>query len=98
MARGVDESVLDGLVRMVQDIAKMKIAPDADQEATQFLDQLQGLIYDWIRGAPQGGGGRRPPAPEEPMDLPERGQPVPGVMPGMDMAGAVQDLERQLAG
>lgn len=103
MPRGLSDSFADSMAKVLQILATAALAPDADVE---FIDQIQDLIRERI-GLDESSGMEADAgqaAAAMPVEAPPGGMPVTdaqvsrGPTPGMDMAGAVNELERTLAG
>lgn len=97
MARSATDTFADGLFRLVQEIARLKLAPDADME---FLTELEEMLMTRYKssvpsGATEATGGA--PAPMGPSPMPME-QMSRGPAPSPDMSGATQELERIMAG
>lgn len=93
MARGLNEGFVDGLARLVQDIARIKLAPDADPG---FLAQLEQVIIDYIRGSPSTPGPTPAPAPGGQMG--GMGELSRGPTPGNDLGPMSQELAGMMNG
>lgn len=108
--RGATDSFGDGLYRIVQEIARVKLAPDADHD---FLSQLENLLLARYKqstptGAPSAGGAGlglgaasgetgAPPIPVSPEVAPGMGGLSRGPTPRPDLSGAVSELERVMS-
>jgi hypothetical protein len=81
--RGTNESFADGLVRLIQEIARVKVAPDAHLD---FLNQLEGIILDYLNSQTPSPGGPNPA--QEQMSR--------GPAPNPDMSGVGADILAQM--
>ncbi len=92
------ETAVDGLKKILSDIAQVSILPDADP---QFIQQLQQMVVDHLKqmgsqqntpGGMAGPAGPPPPGGPPGMAPPGAGSPPPGMMtggaqPGLNIGG-----------
>lgn len=92
------DSFGDSLAKIMQEIARAKMAPDADYEFLSGLEQMVTERYKSsdpatnVAGVPavEGGMGPVPVSPVEPLSR--------GPAPTPDMAGMTEELSRVMAG
>ena len=84
MARGLTEGFVDGLAKIVQDMARLKLAPDADMG---FLTNLEETIVTYIKSGTPNEGGLAPGQTGEPQ--PQGAAPGEPPMPVQGAPGGV---------
>lgn len=106
MARGGSDTFGDGLYKLIQEIGRLKLAPDTDLE---FLASLEQMVLDRYKASDPTTSVTGQPAPEPGMEPPLGGsaEPVPvtpveplsrGPAPTADMAGLTEELSRVMSG
>lgn len=95
MPRGGTETFGDGLYRLIQEVGRLKMAPDADMD---FLSSMEDMIISrYKQSTPTGA----PSPPEEGQMAPPPTPPEGlsrGPTPSPDLSGATAELERIYAG
>lgn len=102
MARGGSETFGDSLYKIAQEIARAKMAPDADHD---FLSELEQMVIQRYTSSVPTGTTQAGPQPEMAMGPTPGPEPAlagmgvsRGPTPSPDMSGATAELERILAG